>query len=390
MIDTRKILILHSDSRGAEREFILGIARYANLHTNWILDKEDPFYRHSKSRGYTYLLKGKFDGIFIAGALYEKVKHLIDPHRTPVIVSSHYEIVPGIPNVKGDWDGGGKMAAEHLLGCGLKNFGFCGFPEFCWSNGRQEGFIRAIEKSGYSVSVLGLKSKIRASGSSKERARILKWLISLPKPVGIMAGNDDLGRELLEICKVNDLKVPDEIAVIGSDNDELICKFCYPPLTSIEIGNEKAGYEASRLMDELLTGKESISEKMITVTPIRIVTRQSTNTMAVEDQNIVSAIRYIRQNKHKPLRVQDVVDAVCISRRALQRKFKTHLHSSLHMEINNVRCSVIEQLLLETTMSISQIAEKLNFSGEQNLARFFKKMRGISPNEYRSKQMPGR
>lgn len=387
MIETKKILILHSDSRGAEREFILGIAKYANLYTNWILKKEDPFYRHGKTFNYNFIQKMKFDGLFVAGALYPKVKAFIDPQKTPLVVSSHYEIVPGVPNVRGDWKAAGRMAAEHLMGCGLKHFGFCGFREFCWSRGREEGFMAAVAQGGFNAVYLDVKSKIQASNTVGEYARIAKWLKALPRPVGLMACNDDLAKEVLEICKIENLRVPDEVAVIGSDNDNLICNLCYPPLTSIENGNEKAGFEASRLMDDILSGREKIQEKMILVSPMRIVARQSTDTLTVEDPNIVSAIRFIRTNNHRPLRIQDVVDAVCISRRVLQRKFKKHLRYSLHHEINVARCALVEKHLLETTMTISQIADKLNFSGEQNLARFFKKMKGMSPKDYRSHGM---
>ncbi len=388
MSDTKNILIMHSDSRGAERGFILGIAKYANLNTNWILQKEDPFYRSTRISSYNYLLKNKFDGVFIAGALYEKLRDYLDSDKTPFVISAHTEVVEGVPNVIGGWHQSGKMAARHLAACGLKNFAFCGFDEFCWSRGRKDGFINTVEKTGFTVRALDLKSKIKAGSASREHAKIVKWLNSLTKPVGIMTCNDDLGREVLEICKIENIKVPDEVAIIGSDNDELICNLCHPPLSSIAINNEKAGYEAARLLDNIIREKEKMGDRNIELEPLRLFARQSTNTLAVSEQDIVEAIRYIRKNARNPIRVQDIADAVYISRRVLQRKFKKYLNRSIYDEINRARYSLVEQFLLETNMSISQIAEKLNFSGEQNLARFFKKMRGISPNEFRNKQVP--
>ncbi len=367
---------------------MLGIAKYANLYTNWVLQKNDPFYRKTQIASYKYLLKKQFDGIFIAGELYEKWKPHFKNSDTPLVISAHYDIVPGKPNVVGNWEKNGRMAAEHLLSCGLKNFGFCGFSEFCWSRSREEGFLKAVKEAGHSAESIHLKPKLKTSSEDREYKNITDWLKSLPKPAGIMACNDDLGKEILEICKMADLKVPDEIAVIGSDNDQLICNLCHPTLTSIDNSSEKAGYDAARIMDNIMNGREKMGEKNIVVEPLRIVTRQSTNTLAIGEPNIINAINFIRQNAFRPITVQEVADATYVSKRVLQRKFKKYLDRSIHYEILKTRYELVEKALLETNMSISQIAKKLKFSGDQNLARFFKKMRGITPREFRNKQVP--
>lgn len=201
-----------------------------------------------------------------------------------------------------------------------------------------------------------------------------------------MACNDDRGRDVIEACKVSRVKVPDEVAVIGVDNDFLLCEFCSPPLSSISLNLEKAGFEAAQLLDDLIKGKKRNPSPII-VEAKAVIPRLSTDVFAVSDKTVLAALNFIYDNCTKPIQVSDVADEVGMNRRSLNRKFKKALKKSVKHEMDQIRIEIISKYLLETDFSISQIGREMGFTGPDHISRFFKNHTEMSCLEYRKRYM---
>ena len=214
------------------------------------------------------------------------------------------------------------------------------------------------------------------------------WLKDLPKPIGIMACNDDKGQHVIEACKIAELRIPEDVAVVGVDNDDLICDLCDPPLTSVALNVEKAGYETARLLDFMMSNKKSTLNKNIVVKPTYVRTRHSTDIIATEDKELTKAISFIRQNFRKDIKVEDVVESTLLSRRSLEQRFRNKLNRSINSEIRRIRVEHISKLLVETDLSISEIAYSLGFSSAEHISRYFQREKGKCPRDFRKVKTP--
>lgn len=301
----------------------------------------------------------------------------------PVIVTDLLTEFSGTPIVKTDDVTIGKMAAEYLIGRGFRQFAFCGFDTMFWSQDRRKGFGERVTQAGFKIHYYEQPKSRAKRLPAEEQIIIADWLKSLPKPVGLMACNDDRGREVIEACRIAGLHIPEEIAVLGVDNDELVCKLSNPPLSSIALNFEKAGYDAADLLDKLMSGKQEMTSTKIVVRPTRTVTRQSTDILAIEDREVAGAMRFIRQHCKEPIQVSDVVSAAAVSRRNLYQRFRRILGRSIHQEIRRARVEQIAQMLVETHLSVSQISSALGYPRTAHIARQFRKEKGMSLLEYR-------
>jgi len=192
---------------------------------------------------------------------------------------------------------------------------------------------------------------------------------------------------VIEACKLADLYVPDHVAVLGVDNDVLVCDLADPPISSVALNTEAAGHEAAKLLDRLMKGGK-LTGQTIWVRPTHIVTRMSTDMLAVTDLEVAAAVRFIRRNPNRLMQVNDVVRATNISRRVLEKRFKAILRHSVYQEIRRVRVNYIIQLLLGTDMSVTEIAARSGFEGVEHIARYFRKETGMSLRAYRKKHAP--
>lgn len=199
-----------------------------------------------------------------------------------------------------------------------------------------------------------------------------------------MTCDDEQGRHAIEACKIAGLHVPEQVAIIGVDNDELVCALSYPPLSSVAPNTERAGYEAAELLDKMMAGKK-MKNKNIIVHPTHIMTRQSTDILTIEDHEVAEAVRFIRQHAKEPIQVTDVVNAIALSRRVLERRFRKVLNRSVLAEIRRVRIETVAQMLVETDLSISQIALTLGYPDVKNIARYFRREKEMSLLAYRKK-----
>jgi LacI family transcriptional regulator len=377
----KRIILLLETSRAFGRQLIIGIARYSSLNGPWSFYKEPTDLKSS----IPHLTSWKPDGIIMRDSLITKELLKL---KIPTILAIHDSKYPkDLPVIKTDSFSIAKMASEHLLEKGLKNLAYCGFDNYDWSNGRKLFFCRFNNEAGYITHIYLPPKRIKKNDWQNELQHVSAWIKTLPKPVGIFACNDDRGQHILEVCKINGLKLPDDVAVIGVDNDPMICDLGDPPLTSIALNVESAGYEAAKLMDNLINNKKIVG-KQILVSPSHIVQRQSTDILAVNDSEVAAAIRYIKTNAKNKILIKDVLKATSISRRTLENRFRKIIHKSIYNEIHHVRVEQISKLLIETDMPISQISSLFNFTDIEHISRYFKKEKGIGLREFRKLHQP--
>ena len=309
-------------------------------------------------------------------------KPLLELNIPTILVPHNNEIYLDCPVVKTDGESISKMAADHLLNIGLKNFAYSGFDNFPWSSERQKYFEKYIKDKNFNISIFHQPKTLSRRKWENEQTLMADWLKSLPKPIGIMACNDDRGQHVIEACKIAQLHIPEDVAVIGVDNDDLICDLCDPPLSSVALNVEKAGYEAARLLDLMMNSRKTVI-KNITVKPTYVRTRHSTDIIETEDKELTKAISFIRQNFRKDIRVEDVVESTILSRRSLEQRFRNKLNRSINSEIRRIRVEHISKLLVETDLSISEIAYSLGFSSAEHISRYFQREKGKCLREFR-------
>lgn len=379
-----KIILLIETTHAYGQGLIRGIAQYSKCHGPWSFHRESPFYGHTlqhKNR-VSNLKKIKADGIIVREPSSDEVRELMKL-EIPIIISPNI-INPDIPTIIPNTKKIAELAAQHFLEKGFKHFAYCGFETMPWSINRNASFVNIIKKNNFNVHSFFLPIKNIVSLNAKDPTKLVKWLQSLPKPVGLMTCNDDMGRAILEICAYSDISVPEQIAVIGVDDDELICDITVPPLSSVALNSEKAGFQAAELMGRLMRG-EKMNGQIIIQEPSRVVPRQSTDVIAVNDLDVIKAISYIRKYYNEPISVDNVANEVNLSRRHLYKKFVETLGHSVHKEIKSMRIKHICKMLVESDLSIYQITMSLGFTEIEHISRYFQKEKGLSPQEYRNK-----
>ena len=303
--------------------------------------------------------------------------------KIPIILAIHYSYPKNLPFIKTDSCSIAKMASEHFIEKGFTHFAFCGFDNYEWSNERKSYFCHFNSECGYETYVYAPPNTRTSFDWEKEQRNVSEWVKILPKPVGILACNDDRGQHILEVCKRINFKVPEDVAVVGVDNDPMICEIGYPPLTSIALNVESAGYEAAKLLDQLINGKK-MKGQQIMVTASHIVQRQSSDILAVNDREVASAIRFIKENANNKILVKDIVKTTGLGRRTLEQRFRRTIHRSIYDEIRKVCVEWITKLLLETDLPISRITALFNFTDVEHISRYFKKEKGIGLRQFRS------
>ncbi|MFH1195029.1 MAG: DNA-binding transcriptional regulator [bacterium] len=377
----KKIVLLVETSRAFGRQLIMGIARFSRLNGPWSFYKEPIDLKSS----IPHLTSWKPDGIIMRDTLIPKELLKL---KIPTILAIHCSKYPrDLAVIKTDSNAIAKMASEHLLSKGLQNFAFCGFKNFDWSNERGCYFDYFIKEAGCKIYNYIQPKSVKKIDWKNEQQHVSNWIKTLPKPIGIFACNDDRGQHILEVCKMINIKVPDDVAVIGVDNDPMICEIGDPPLTSIALNVESAGYNSAQLLSELMSG-EKMTGQQILVSPTNIIQRQSSDILAVDDADVSAALRFIRANARNKILVKDIVKATRIGRRTLEQRFGKTIHSSIYNEIRRVRVEMISQMLIETDMPVSQITSLFNFTDVEHISRYFKKEKGLGLREFRKIHQP--
>jgi LacI family transcriptional regulator len=289
-----------------------------------------------------------------------------------------YHAPPAAARVVADEREIGRMGADHLLRLGFGHFAFVGGGD------RAEGFAQAVgEAGGHLVETPQLIRENADDDWSDLLDLSVDWLRAAPKPLGVMAMHDLKARNVSLACRLAGLRVPDDVAVLGVDNDELLCDLSDPPLSSIEQGLHQIGYESARLVDRMLHGEPP---QTVTVPPRRVVTRRSTDVLAIDDLEVAAAIRFIRARSNQGISIDDIAEAVALNRRSLERRFSRLIGHSLNAEIVNTRIRRAREMLASTDSPLHEIAEACGFNSLKHFHEMFKRHVGDTPASFRKKR----
>jgi LacI family transcriptional regulator len=278
----------------------------------------------------------------------------------------------------------GQLAARHLIERGFREFAYFGLRDVAYAAVRQQAFEAQLELAGYhSVSLL-MPPTFRAKGLQwrDHQRRLVKWLGGLPTPIGLFAVTDYRAQQVLDACRQIGLRVPQQVAVVGVDNEEVICAHVQPTLSSVARNNQQEGYCAAAMLDRLIHGKTvDAAEEMIP--PLGVVARESTDTVAFKDARLCAAIEYLNKHIEDPIGVQELASHVGVSRRWMEYAFRDALGESPYQFIRNRRLKLAQQLLEEEpSAKIYQVAQRTGFTSAKQLAMAFGQQFGVSPREY--------
>lgn len=372
-------------ARGPDRRLVRGLVNYFHHHGLWSFYRFLPLYLHRSLLSgrqddiLKHLTNGDADGYFGYLPEQKSIREVLQAGFPSVVVPVKHRI-PGVPNILDAPDVTGETAAGYFLDRGYQNIAYCGFEHY-WSHVRREGFCQRLAKSQRTPYVYPHPKRSKINQGAELRA-LEQWLVGLPKPVGIMACNDDRAFDILQVCQKRDIKVPDHVSVLGVDNDEMVCTLVSPALSSIDLNFEKTGYEAARLLHQMIMDKQERDDSLM-LEPTGIITRQSTDMIAVEDAEVVKALRFIQLHAKQGIQVRNIVEASSISRRSLQQRFRTILGRSIYEEIRRVRMNQVAELLLQTNLTVQQIAQELDFQDIHHISRAFRKVKGMTPSVFR-------
>lgn len=290
-----------------------------------------------------------------------------------------------VPNITADYWTTGRMAAEMFLSKGFTNFGFFGYKDVCWSDDRCAGFRGRIEEAGLGANFHSYTLQEIDELWHYDARKLQSWILSLPKPIAIMACDDNQGSMVIEACNTAGVNIPSELSLIGVDNDEVICNLSNPTLSSIFVDIEKGGYELA-MMAERMIGDRSYRGGDIILHPKKIVSRMTTSVYATDDKAILDTLQFIHSNIEKKISVKDVLREIPLSRRLLEIRFKNIIGESLYQYISRVRVEYFAELLLTTNDSVVNIAYSMGENDSKSIARRFKALKGCTPNEWRMKK----
>jgi LacI family transcriptional regulator len=372
----RRVAVLVDTSTGWGRRLISGIVAYGRTHGPWHLWIE-PHGQHETLRPPK---DWSGDGI-IARVSTVTMARQLRTLSVPVVNISGI-LLPGkhFPTVASDLLAAGRLAAQHFLDRGFKSFAYCGILRFPYVAQQYQGFASLAKEAGYPCEAY--KPAAGEQGWTGQLSAIGRWLKQLPKPVGILTWARTASI-LIEACHLARLNVPEEVAVLDGDEDDLLNEATMPPISGIAMPSEQIGQQASAMLDALMQGRTPDITHVL-LPPTQVMTRQSTDTLAMEDAELAEAIRFIRASAGQAIGVQDVVRATAISRRSLERRFEQVLGRSPAEEIRRVHMERAKQLLMETDMPIPKVAAASGFGSAEYMAYVFKKEIRITPLKYRS------
>ena len=377
----RKVALLIETSNRYGRDLLYGVRDWMQQGERWAIRFTEQA-RLAPLPG--WLREWEGDGI-IARVDSPRIAAALRRTGLPVVDVSAERDASEFPRVSVDNAAVARLAAEHLAARGFRNFAYFGDAQFLWSRERGREFRRRLSESGRSCAEFAGRARGVRPGSDAEIRAVADWLSGQPRPLGVFACYDGRARHVLEACQLRGWAVPDEIAVLGVDNDEVLCELSTPPLSSVQPNARRTGYEAAEFLSRMMRG-EKTGRQTRRVEPVRVVERQSTDAVAVADAKVAAAVRFIREHVGDGIDVGDVLRAVPMSRTLLERKFQAALGRSPHREILQQRIARARHLLAESEVSIAVVAELAGFGDASYLSVVFRRETGENPLSYRIRQ----
>lgn len=386
MTSARRVGLVLGSQGEVNRAIARGVAAYARVGVEWVFNAVDldlaqiPELRRWRPAGVIAML--------VDPALARAVLEI----GAPVVSTAKVESHPELPRVDHDDVEIGRLVGRHLLERGLRHFGFIGLPARRYSSDRQAGFAQALSDHGFTVEshlLVGADQLAHASGWPSDTAGLRLWLKALPKPAGVLVCSDWHGWKVAEVCRDAGVRVPEDIALVGVDNDEPWCSLSHPPLTSVITSAERIGYAAAARLDRLMTDPTR-REPPLELPPVGIITRRSSDTIAVDDPEVAQAARFIRERAHRCIDVEQVVAGAGVGRRSLERRFRSAFGRSIGQDILQVRVQKAKDLLGRTDLAMPQIAKLSGFTNAKRFSETFSRLAGVSPIAYRQQHQPRR
>ncbi|QDV10423.1 Xylose operon regulatory protein [Rosistilla oblonga] len=381
----RHVALIVETSSIYGRQVLSGIIQHMRMFDDWsvFLDQHDLTQEPPR-----WLANWAGDGI-ISRTTTPELLQTVQATGVPLIELTDRHQSHGRTYVWSDDAAIGRMGAEHLLERGFREFGFCGFTNEAWSERRQDAFSQRVEAAQrrchqYESPWYGPD----ALSWEEEQQRLRAWLRTLPSSCGIMACNDLRGQQVVDACLQEGLSVPEEVAIIGADNDTLLCRVCSPPMSSVIPNAEGVGFRAAELLTQLMNGEVPQKTEHL-IQPLGVAERQSTDVVAIDDPDIAAALRYIRENACRGINVVDVTDNVAISRSSLERKLRQYLSRTPQQEIRHVQIKRVCELLTSTELPAEQIATLCGFDNPEYMYVVFRRIVGMTPGKFRSKAKSG-
>jgi LacI family transcriptional regulator len=359
-----------------------GVAHFERTHHLWTAfhddqarSEQDPHWLRSK----------KWDGV-ISRHTTPQMAATCAELKIPLVDLNDCPSYPGVPKIRPDNVGMGHMGAEHFIERGYQKFGYCGFANASWSRERRDGFVEAVHLAGRECAVFDVDypGDMTPFWDEEQIGKLAAWIDRLPRPIALMCCNDMRAQQVISAARSKGILVPEEVAVLGMNNDTIRCELSDPALSSVAPNAFQSGYRGAELLGEMLAGRAPVKMEQ-RVEPVGVVTRHSTDVLAVEDRNVAAALSFIRENACKGISVVEVLQHAHASRSQVERKFRQHIGRSPQAEIRRVQLRKIRELLLETDFPLKRIAELTGFEHMEYMCVLFKRMTGISPGNYRAK-----
>lgn len=373
----RRIFALTGWDSTFNRLLTRGMMDFIVKRPNWVLRTGPP------TLAAKHLLDWQPDGVILTGEAQRAARRLHQSGIPMVGVLGFSAKCPVALAVENDDIAIGQAAAAYLLNRGFNQFGLVGGLEAAWSRRREMGFRRGLAAAGFEPMVHPVTPQATRNlwehNLPNPDVSLRSWVVSLPKPIAIFAVQDVWGREVAEACHSAGVPVPEQVAVIGADDDDMWCEMSQPPLSSVDVRFRRVGFEAVRWLDRLLRGEEPPPEPVL-IPPGEVVTRRSSDVFAVRDRDVAAVLRYIAEHAREPITVADVLQRTPVDRRRLEREFRRLLGRTPLQEIRRVRMNYAKQLLSRTDLAMSEIADRC---GSIRFNSVFKKETGLTPTEWR-------
>lgn len=379
MPQRRSVALLIETSNAYSRGLLDGVIAWMKQHRTWSV------FLPEQERGAAppdWLRNWRGDGI-LARIETPEIARVLRKSRRPIVDLSAGRHLPDVPWVETDDAAIARLACRHLTSRGLRELAWCGDPGFNWSHWREAAFQAAVRDAGGRCHVHQSPPLAGPRYSwNRDRRGLTAWLHRLPRPVGILACYDVKAQQLLSVCRDEGIRVPDDVAVLGVDNDRRLCELCDPPLSSVVPDPVRAGFTAAGLLDRLMDGRRASLQPLL-IPPLRVETRQSTDVLAISDPTIAAAARFIRSHACDGITVRDVLRQVPLSRRVLESRFQAAVGRTPHAEILRLRLEHACTLLSTTDQPLSAVARQAGFRHAEYFSVAFKRSLGMTPRDYR-------
>lgn len=376
-----RVLLMIDCSNDFDRNLLRGLVRYSKEHGSWLFYRLQANYDSTMYGGKSILewaREWKADAII--GQWSDDAVDMLKELNIPIVLQNYHHRSTTYSNLTGNYKGTGEMAARFFARRMFRNFAFFGIKGVVWSDERCEGYRTEAEADGGRFFCFEYEDHRDAIYADLNR-----WLHELPKPVALFCCDDTHAQFIAEICKMESIDIPDEISLMGVDNDELLCNISDPPISSIELDVNKGGYMLGKLLHRQIT-KELDGPFSVVINPVRIELRQSTEKHNIQDPNVLKIVKYIEEHCDSELTVESLVSQIPLSRRNIEQKFKRTMGTSIYQYMLECRVNRFAHLLLTTDRTIADVAADAGFSDYDNISRIFKKFKGCSPLEFRQKK----